>query len=128
MIPAFVVLKVRPAAVDTDALRASRARIADRSVASGNGTRCQLTPSIERSTTPPRPTTQHTDTEGAEPAVNSVASPVEVTSQLAPRLVERCTLDPAMRQRTFGSGDTMSMPATSARSLDGAAESSVLAE
>ena len=126
--PPFVVLKVRPSTVDTDALRASRARIADRSVASGNGTRCQLTPSIERSTTPARPTSQQTDAEGAAPAVNSVAIPVEVTSQLAPPFVERCTLDPAMRQRTFGSGDTISMPATSARSLVDAAESSVLAE
>ena len=98
--PPSDVLKIRPSAVDTDAVAASVARTADKSVISGNATRRQLRPSIVSSTTPPRPTTQHTDVDGAAPAVSSPTMPVGTASQLVPPLVERSTTDPAMRHRT----------------------------
>jgi hypothetical protein len=125
--PASVVLKVRPSAVDTDAVRASLARTPDRSVISGNTTRRQLRPSVETSTTPPRPTTQQTNAEGAAPAVSSAEIPVDVASQLAPPLVERCTPEAAIRQRTIGSGETISIPTVSARGLAARAESNAFA-
>ena len=80
MAPPSVVLKVRPSAVDTDAVRASVAWMADRSVTSGNATRRQLRPSVESTTTPARPTSQQTDAEGAAPAVSLDATPVGTAS------------------------------------------------
>src|SRR5207253_1310402 len=41
--------------------------------------------------------------------VSSAAMPVGTASQLEPPFVERSTTDPAMRQRTDGSGDPISV-------------------
>jgi hypothetical protein len=95
--------------VDTDARRSSVARIADKSTASGNATRRQRTPSVDKSTTPARPTIQQTDDDGATPAARSTEFPVGTFSQRDPPFVECVTMDPVMRHRTAGSGETISI-------------------
>jgi len=56
------------------------------------------------STSPPRPTTQQTNVDGAVPAVSSPTTPVGTACQVEPPLVDRSTAVLVNRQRTAGSG------------------------
>ena len=79
------------------------ARTADRSVISGNATRRQVRPSVESSTTPPRPTSQQTDADGAAPAVSSATR-----RRSAPRPTSRRRWwNAARRTRQCASGPTV---------------------
>lgn len=90
MAPPSTVANVLPSGAETTADCASVARTSDRSVASGNGTREKLRPSVDRRITPPRPTTQQTNADGAATAV-SVASALNAAVQEAPPSVEVST-------------------------------------
>lgn len=103
--PPSAVANTRPSAVVTDADRASVASTDARSAASGNATRAKRTPSVERSTAPPAPTTQQVDADGADPAVSRPAPPAKTLAQVEPPSVERATSGPLSRQRIDGSGE-----------------------
>src|SRR5262249_41206088 len=80
-----------------------------------NGTLRHVLPSVDSSTTPARPTIQHTNGEGADPAERASVLPVVNGSQLVPPFVERSMKGPVTRQRTSGSGDLISTPVPLAR-------------
>ena len=103
----------RPRSTPTRCGRPS-ARTADKSVISGNATRRQLRPSVDSSTTPPRPTTQQTDAEGR--GAGRELGRAARGHGFPRRAAVRGTLDkrnPARRQRTDESGDTISTRPTS---------------
>src|ERR1700704_6337000 len=89
--PASEVANVRPSAEDTDAERASVAMTADRTVISGKVTRCQVRPSTERHTAPPRPTTQQIPAAGDDPAVSSLCAAGIAVLHEAPQSGASCT-------------------------------------
>ena len=103
-----MVLKRRPSAAVTVALRASIAWTAARSVATGNIKRRHCLPSVVSSTVPPRPTTQHTVPPGAAPAIRSASTPVGRDSHVVPASVENST-EPAgpIRQRNAVPGEAI---------------------
>ena len=70
--PPSVVVKERPSEEVTVAVLAPLARIDLRSVVSGNATRRQDRPSVESSTVPPAPTSQHTVGDGEAPDTSGV--------------------------------------------------------
>ena len=79
--------------------------------------RRQVRPSVDSSTTPPRPTSQQTEGDGEAPAVRSALAPIDAASQVVPPLVvcSRTDRSPPMRQRTEGSGEVISKGALSVR-------------
>jgi hypothetical protein len=94
------------------AVLASVARTAERSTDTGKTTGRHWRPSIVRSTTPLRPTSQQTADDGDEPATRSDVAPACCGCHVAPPSLERSTdRPPAIRQRLMGSGETMSTTA-----------------
>src|SRR5713226_9693150 len=84
-----------PRAGETVACRASTANTDAKSSTTGGRTFTQwLPPSVVRKIVPPRPTTQHTWSEGAEPASKSVMTPLVCRVQVAPLSAE-CSTMPA---------------------------------
>src|ERR1051326_2328075 len=104
--PPSVVVNTRPSIVVTVAFDASDARTDWRSIASGSDARVQVAPSVEIRTRPPAPASQQTVGDGALPAVNGVATPVDCGCHVKPPSIERSTPPEAtIRQRMFGSGE-----------------------
>src|SRR4051812_40764025 len=93
---------------------ASEARTPLRSIASGNATRCHVRPSVDRATVPASPTIQHTVGDGAVPEESTARTPLDCACQFAPASTLRWTLVPLIRQRTFGSGEAISIAAAGA--------------
>src|SRR5260370_15568146 len=85
-----------PCAGETVACRASTANTDAKSSTMGGRTFTQwLPPSVVRKIVPARPTTQHTLSEGAEPASKSVMTPLVCRVQVAPLSAE-CSMMPAV--------------------------------
>src|SRR4029450_10359507 len=116
--PESGVVNVRPSVVTTTAVVTSVAETLARSTVSGNLTRCHVRPSFVTSTSPPWPTNQHTDDEGAAPArIRVGASTVYCVAQIVPPSIDNCTVRPSITcQRTAGIGDGTTSTLTSARS------------
>lgn len=101
-----------------------------RSATSGNGTVCQVRPSIERSTVPCRPTIQQTPGDGETPAVSGTVVPVGCFVHVAPPSTVCSSSAPRIRQRTERSLETISSDATAsaaglAAATEGAAATNV---
>src|SRR4051812_4177846 len=78
-------------------------------MASGNATRCQVTPSLDMTIVPAAPASQQTSRDGAAPAINATETPVDCSCQVVPRSIDRATCPAGrIRQRTLESGDTIS--------------------
>src|SRR5688500_11847901 len=73
-----------------------------RSIGSGNGTLSNRSPSVDRSTTPPRPMSQQTDEEGDAPPVNWSVRSTSSGCQEAPPSVERSTPPRATIRQVVG--------------------------
>jgi hypothetical protein len=74
--PPSTVVNERPSAAVTVALTPSAARTEVSSRVSGNEARCQVWPSVDTSTKPPRPTNQQVVGDGATPAAIAALVPV----------------------------------------------------